>query len=59
MSFPFPSLILDKNISWGMIIICIAYCLQPCTVVDYKYSLHGLPMDSNEYLRILYEVSFF
>ena len=41
-----------------MILICIAYCLQPCNVVDYKYSLHGLPMDSDEYLRVLYEVSF-
>ena len=41
-----------------MILICIANCLQPCNVVDYKYSLHGLPMDSDEYLHVLYEVSF-
>ncbi|XP_059451310.1 uncharacterized protein LOC132182126 [Corylus avellana] len=27
-----------------------------CTVVDYKYSLHGLPVDSDEYLRKLNEV---
>ncbi|KAB1211359.1 putative aarF domain-containing protein kinase 1 [Morella rubra] len=27
-----------------------------CTVVDYKYSLHGLPEDSDEYLRKLHEV---
>ena len=40
-----------------MILICIVDCLQPCNVVDYKYSLHGLPMDFDEYLRILYEVS--
>ena len=62
MSFPFPSLILDfkkKKIYWGMIIIYIVDCLQPCIGVDYKYSLYGLPVDSNEYLRILYEASFF
>ena len=41
-----------------MILICTADCLQPCNVVDYEYSLHGLPMDSDEYFRILYEVSF-
>ncbi|KAF3955687.1 hypothetical protein ACB098_09G047200 [Castanea mollissima] len=27
-----------------------------CTVVDYKYSLHGLPLDSGDYLRVLSEV---
>ncbi|XP_050270103.1 uncharacterized protein LOC126714139 isoform X1 [Quercus robur] len=27
-----------------------------CTVVDYKYSLHGLPLDSDDYLRVLSEV---
>lgn len=27
-----------------------------CTVADYKYSLHGLPEDSDEYLRKLHEV---
>uniref|UniRef100_A0A2N9EQH9 Uncharacterized protein n=1 Tax=Fagus sylvatica TaxID=28930 RepID=A0A2N9EQH9_FAGSY len=27
-----------------------------CTVVDYKYSLHGLPEDSDDYLRKLSEV---
>jgi hypothetical protein len=27
-----------------------------CTVVDYKFSLHGLPGDSEEYLRKLNEV---
>uniref|UniRef100_A0A7N2KXJ5 ABC1 atypical kinase-like domain-containing protein n=1 Tax=Quercus lobata TaxID=97700 RepID=A0A7N2KXJ5_QUELO len=26
------------------------------TVVDYKYSLHGLPLDSDDYLRVLSEV---
>ena len=41
-----------------MILICIANCLQPCNVVDYNHSLHGLPMDSDEYLHVLYEVSF-
>ena len=41
-----------------MILICTVDCLQPCNVVDYKYSLHGLPVDFDEYLRILYEVSF-
>ena len=41
-----------------MILICIVDCLQPCNVVDYKYSLHGLPVDFDEYLRLLYEVSF-
>ena len=41
-----------------MILICIVDCLQPCNVVDYKYSLHGLPVDFDEYLRVLYEVSF-
>nr|POE81003.1 hypothetical protein CFP56_44888 [Quercus suber] len=30
-------------------------CLQPCNVVDYKYSLHGLPVDFDEYLHVLYE----
>ena len=29
-----------------------------CTVVDYKYSLHGLPLDSDDYLRVLSEVFF-
>ena len=55
--FPFLSLILDKKISWGMILICIADCLQPCNFVDYKYSLNRLPVDSDEQLRVLYEVS--
>ena len=41
-----------------MILICTANCLQPCNVVDYKYSLHGLPVDSDEYLHVFYEVSF-
>ena len=41
-----------------MILICTADCLQPCNVVDYKYSLHGLPVDSDEYLHVFYEVSF-
>ena len=41
-----------------MILICIVDCLQPCNVVDYKYSLHGLPVDFDKYLRVLYEVSF-
>ncbi|KAL0015051.1 hypothetical protein SO802_002120 [Lithocarpus litseifolius] len=27
-----------------------------CTVVDYKHSLHGLPLDSDDYLRVLSEV---
>lgn len=27
-----------------------------CTVGDYKFSLHGLPEDSDEYLRKLNEV---
>ena len=31
-----------------MILICTADCLQPCNVVDYKYSLRGLPVDSDE-----------
>ncbi|KAF3944254.1 hypothetical protein CMV_029257 [Castanea mollissima] len=30
-------------------------CLQPGTVVDYKYYLHGLLVVSDEYLRVLYE----
>ena len=41
-----------------MILICIVDCLQPCNVIDYKYSLHGLPVDFDKYLRVLYEVSF-
>ena len=41
-----------------MILICIVDCLQPCNVVDYKYSLHGLQVDFDEYLHVLYEVSF-
>ena len=56
--FPFLSLSFQIKFSWGMILICIADCLQPCNVVDYKYSLHGLPVDSDEYFRVLYEVSF-
>ena len=41
-----------------MILICTVDCLQPCNVVDYKYSLRGLPVDFDEYLRVLYEISF-
>jgi len=40
-----------------MILICIANYLQSCTIVDYKHSLHGLPVDFDEHLCILYEVS--
>ena len=56
--FPFLSLSFQIKFSWGMILICIADCLQPCNVVDYKYSLHGLPVDFDEDLHILYEISF-
>ena len=37
----------------------LTFVLQiACTVVDYKYSLHGLPLDSDDYLRVLSEVFF-
>lgn len=55
-SFSFPYFI-DRLIlscfsfSWEQPVLQIAY-----TVVDYKYSLHGLPVDSHEYLQKLSEV---